>query len=508
MKTKTILLGSILAVCVLISAGPAHAGLIAHWRLDEPAGTSGAGSILDSGPSASHHGTPDFPPGSPVTFGGAGATAGSGTSAGFDSGSINVPYDAALNPASFTFSTWARADSTGGHQSVVTSRHDAWPNLSGYILYNVSSNWSFWTGRPSGWDQVTSAGTVNVGAWQHLAISFDAGTGNKTLYVDGTPTSATQQYVPNAVRDLHLGGGGDFGTQYYFDGALDDAALWNTALTPADITSIIANGAAAVPGGQVANWMLDEPAGTGGAGSVIDSVGGYHGDTPPLPFAPGAPGANANTGTSIDFANASVNVPHDMPLNPESFTATLWVRPDSTGGYQSALTNRNDIGPGTELQGFILYNAGGTWSFWTGDGDPGWPALNGPSVDVGAWQHLAISFDAATGTKKIYFNGTEFASATDQGYVPNDLRELHIGGGGDLGLDFRFDGLIDDVGLWDRALSETEIQGVMVNGVPEPSTVALLATLALSALGVWGWRKWGRGSFSASFNSSSIVRWR
>ncbi len=489
MKTKTVLLGSLLAVCVLILAGPAHAGLIAHWSLDEPVGTSGVDSILDSGPSASHHGTPDFQAGSPVTFGGAGATAGSGTSVEFDMGAIGVPYDAALNPASFTFSAWARPDASGGHAALVTSRHDANPALAGYILYNVNNNWSFWTGRPSGWDQVTSAGSVNVGAWQHLAISFDADTGDKTLYVDGTATTAVQQYTPNALRDLHFGGGGDLGNQYMFDGAMDDAALWSSALTQTDINNIIAGGAAAVPGGQVANWMLDEPAGTGGAGSVIDSVGGYNGNTPALPFAPGAPGANANTGTSIDFSNASINVPHDAPLNPDSFTATLWVKPDSAGGYQSALTNRNDVGPGVDLQGFILYNASGTWSFWTGDGDPGWPGLNGAPVEVGEWQHLAISFDADTNTKKIFFNGTETASAIDQGYVPNDLRELHIGGGGDLGVDFRFDGLIDDVGLWDRALSETEIQDVMANGVPEPSTVVLLSTLALFGLGAYGWRR-------------------
>ena len=159
------------------------------------------------------------------------------------------------------------------------------------------------------------------------------------------------------------------------------------------------------------------------------------------------------------------------------------------------LTNRNDIGPGTELQGFILYNDGaGNWSFWTGDGDPGWPAVAGPPVEVGIWQHLAISFDAATNTKTLYFNGSEFDSATDQGYVPNDLRDLHIGGGGDLGTEFRFDGLIDDVGLWDRALSGAEIQNVMTYGVPEPSTLILLATFALSGLGVYGWRRRPRGS--------------
>ena len=117
------------ALCLWFGAGLAHADLIAHWKLDEPAGTEGLDSILDSGPEEAYHGTPTFTAGASILFEQPGATDTTGTSASFTEaqGGIDVPYDEALNPPSFTFCVWARATDTVGYGSVVTSRHDNLP---------------------------------------------------------------------------------------------------------------------------------------------------------------------------------------------------------------------------------------------------------------------------------------------------------------------------------------------------------------------------------------------
>ena len=68
---------------------------------------------------------------------------------------MNVPYLAALNPASFTVEAWAYP--TGGQgtfRSIVTSRDYAPGAAQGYILYAASDNtWQFWTGT-GGWNVV------------------------------------------------------------------------------------------------------------------------------------------------------------------------------------------------------------------------------------------------------------------------------------------------------------------------------------------------------------------
>ena len=62
--------------------------------------------------------------------------------------------------------------------------------------------------------------------------------------------------------------------------------------------------------------------------------------------------------------------------------------------------------------------------------------------------------------------------------LANLLRDMHIGSGQDDGNNFNWAGRIDDVGFWDTALSQSEIQRVIANGVPEPTLPALLGVAA------------------------------
>ena len=86
---------------------------------------------------------------------------------------------------------------------------------------------------------------MEVDRWTHLAISYDAPTQTKTLFVDGRLAAQTtgHGYLPNRQRDLHLGAGEDFGTNYYFRGNIDDAALFDRALTAAEIARIMQSSA-------------------------------------------------------------------------------------------------------------------------------------------------------------------------------------------------------------------------------------------------------------------------
>ena len=216
----------------------------------------------------------------------------------------------------------------------------------------------------------------------------------------------------------------------------------------------------------------------------------------------GQGGANGATGQSTSFdGNGHIDVPWDAALNTQDFTITLWTNAAAAGGgsFRSPITNRDDVAPGGAFRhGWIIYNnSGGIWSFWNGGGtaaDGGWNVLDAGAVDVGNWHHIAITYDSGTNTKNLFVDGVSVASHSPTAFSPNSSvfpdglghthedEDIHIGGGGDDGNSFRWQGGIDDVTIWDEALDATAIQNIMTNSIPEPGTFTLIGLAGLGLI--------------------------
>ena len=215
------------------------------------------------------------------------------------------------------------------------------------------------------------------------------------------------------------------------------------------------------PSGLIAHFPLDSDGNSSDGGFTASTV-------TDVTF--GTAGANANTGTSATFNGSSSIIQHDWSagLNPEgSFTLALWARSDGgAGAWHSPVTSRNDKNP--DSQGYLIYDnsPSGVWTFWSGNGtvDGNWQALDGPAVDLGEWEHVAIVYDSTAEMKQLYVNG-ELAVEANDVVAPNDTKPWNIGAGGDTGTAYFFNGDIDDIGLWNRALSPEDIQVVMEQGV-------------------------------------------
>jgi hypothetical protein len=98
-------------------------------------------------------------------------------------------------------------------------------------------------------------------------------------------------------------------------------------------------------------------------------------------------------------------------------------------------------------------------------GNDGFQVIDG-STPVSAWgiYHVAMTYDGAA--LKLYVNGNEDASTPMTGLIQPNTEPFRIGGGAPPGQNqLFFDGLIDEVQLYDVALSASEIQAIYEYGV-------------------------------------------
>jgi len=199
---------------------------------------------------------------------------------------------------------------------------------------------------------------------------------------------------------------------------------------------------------------------------------------------------NANSAYSFDGVDDRVEIGSDLGGFP-AYTQSLWVKPDEvTNGVLFQTPNGNLIlnRAADEVgAGIIEDRVGGI----TSNPHTGYRYRASPAPSSSFWVHLAFVAQADN-TGVFYVDGVEVVTGprvTDGGGV-SDSPLSAIGSGYRSNKSPNYEGfasgVIDDVYLYDRALSPTEV--LTLAAVPEPSTGLLLAT-GLLGLAVSGRRK-------------------
>ena len=179
-----------------------------------------------------------------------------------------------------------------------------------------------------------------------------------------------------------------------------------------------------------------------------------------LYFAAAPPTASlAGADLQFDGATSVVTVPHNNALNSYPLTVSAWVNTtQTTGGGE--IVNKYVSGSLNGWQLFLLNGNVGAFYFgpsgfnqnvW--DGDSG--TFNGGNIADGKWHNVVFTVDANGG--KLYVDGTLKNSLgwTGTPGAAGTTTPLHIGSDGS---GFTLNGQIDDVQIWNRALSASDIQ--------------------------------------------------
>jgi hypothetical protein len=199
-------------------------------------------------------------------------------------------------------------------------------------------------------------------------------------------------------------------------------------------------------------------------GNALDLWGGNHGS-----LQNGATYASGMVGQafSLDGINDSVQVPDSefWAFGASDFTIDLWANfnsdPGGTVGNPGVIFLDNDEGPGTTNK-WVFGLGGGVLVFHVnGPATPSVFLVQAPFVPVlNQWYHIAVtrSGDAFS----IYIDGTLAGSESSSVVIPNPNAPLMIGQAEDL---FYTDGRLDELHIFDRALSTIEIQAIFDAGI-------------------------------------------
>jgi hypothetical protein len=255
------------------------------------------------------------------------------------------------------------------------------------------------------------------------------------------------------------------GGQYPYSGLIDDIALYNRALTQQEITAMY-NGVTysdtcnAVNGSLVNGLVSYYPF----CGNANDQSG--NGNNGIVNGATLTTDRFGNNNSAYNFDGLSNYIDLNKQL-PNTFSISLWVLVDVFKSYSGV--NHNNIGGtmiGTfnnnfEFSGFACETSGVPSSFGQ-HGASFWnPNPNNVSVTssnnlvINEWKNLIMTYNGVS--LKYYVNGIQEGSSNAI-FTQNNrnlfvgARQFHLNG-----PNFFFDGKIDDIGIWNRALTQTEI---------------------------------------------------
>jgi hypothetical protein len=193
-------------------------------------------------------------------------------------------------------------------------------------------------------------------------------------------------------------------------------------------------------------WRLDE-----GSGTIAYDSSSYGRDGS---FQGNPQWVAGKIGGALEFdGDDHVVVPDAANINPESITMATWVYFNDVSGRQDFVSRNDDYAfslGGNPMNGKI-------WAIITTAGD--WLDVGGETlIELEQWYHVALTYDADTKMLTLYLDGEE----DGEGSAPTGM-EHRLGGSLTIGTyQARYlEGRLDEIKIWDEALSADEIQFAM-----------------------------------------------
>ena len=395
---------------------------------------------------------------------------------------VDVTGSGSLHPTgAMTVSGWFKGTVTDNHGSGIGTFGSG--STRGYSLHVYSStNVEYCVASSSSTVFCRDVSGINNPAVWALYTMVYVPSVSMTLYKNGVQVDQTTTSVPasqTSSADFIMGKRTDLSS--FFGGAMDDVRINNRALSAQEIALLYAAGQAnvghsntvALSSGLMGYWNMDgssinwttnkvtDVSGTGNTGQMISMST----STSPIPGKIGQALRFDGTGY-IDIGNVgaytsnfSISLWLKQNVTPAAEASVIEKRNAQTAGWAIGISSSNNLI-------WRTFNGGGQFNI-TGNG-------GGFTMANAVWYHVVIVHTSGSAT--IYVNGVDRTlthSITDPAADTTATRIAFQNGGST-----KFNGLIDDVRVYNRALSVQEVKDLYALGA---TNIAHSNTVALSS---------------------------
>ncbi|MBC8242857.1 MAG: LamG domain-containing protein [Verrucomicrobia bacterium] len=382
---------------------------------------------------------------------------------------------------SFSISMWSKVDGNGQNDLRLFSEGNTGNSNP---LFNIGTDSGGASGsidfyiRQSGWptvNHIKSYAEPYDGEWHHVVFVQEEG--ERRVYVDGELDDVELVAKPDGtfnVNDTTIGGILRSSASHWVTGLIDDVAVWKRALDDDEAAQVHAEGLASLfptlGNGLIAHWPLDEVQGT----KTPELINGYDMELTNLSADDVVEG---KIGNAFSFSNekqtllSRVHAAADLlPANKyDSFSVSMWSKVDGNGQNDLRLFSEGNTGNSNPLFNIGTANNGASGSIDFYIRQSGWPTVNHIHSTAepydGEWHHVV--FVQEEGERRVYVDGelddVSMEAKPDGTFNVNDTT---IGGILRSSASHWVTGLIDDVAIWKRSLSDDEVGALFTSGIP------------------------------------------
>jgi hypothetical protein len=383
---------------------------------------------------------------------------------------LSVPDSPELDlTEEFTLEAWVRPEEGRRWQPIVDKQigggegeeRDAW------WLYAAGPDpqrpWGGTEHAAGGGHEVAAPEPLAPEVWSHVALTFDGAV--ERLYVDGVLVDSGPAEAPlETGGEVEIGGATETGD--FLFGRLDEVRIYDRVLGQPAVAADMETPIQTPKKAPVAEYSFDEGE---EAGATVEDLAGENDGT--------IEGAERIThgryGGAMEFGGEPdcVTVPDSASLQlGEEFTVEAWVRPDALF-HGPIISKAAELTPSYELA--IGSTGNGLVQGWAGGYDEyaETEVHSAQKLEPHVWTHLALTYDGAY--LRLYVDGQLAGSSTHAEFVLESGGPLTIGCSTVEGQ--WFEGRIDEVRLYERALGEGEVAADMEAPIQTPKAGPLAA---------------------------------